>query len=128
MHLMDTSFWTMQKILCYSVLYNCSCDHSRGKDTLANQKQKSITCCCSGLCNFPELSQPPSMFRWGREKKGKKGLLLHWCICFNPLHPNISMHILDTVIYTFCKVLKRRICFIIKGLFSWWSFYLFSWP
>ena len=58
----------------------------------------------------------------------KKGLLLYWCICFNLLHPNISMHILDAVIDTFCKVLTRRICFIIKSLFSWWSFSLFSWP
>ena len=27
---------------------------------------------------------------------------------FNPLHPNISMHILHTFIYTFTKVLTRR--------------------
>ena len=29
----------------------------------------------------------------------------------NPLHPNISLHILYTVLYTFPKVLTRRICF-----------------
>ena len=29
-----------------------------------------------------------------------------------PLHPNISMHILHTDLYTFLKVLNRRICFI----------------
>ena len=28
----------------------------------------------------------------------------------NPLHPNISMHILCTVLYTFTKVQTRRIC------------------
>ena len=28
----------------------------------------------------------------------------------NPLHPNISMHILHTVLYTFPKLLTRRIC------------------
>ena len=28
----------------------------------------------------------------------------------NPLHPNISMHILHTILYTFPKVLTRRIC------------------
>ena len=28
----------------------------------------------------------------------------------NPLHPNISIHILQTVVYTFSKVLMRRIC------------------
>ena len=34
-------------------------------------------------------------------------------IYFNlPLHPNISVHILHTVLYTFPKVLMRRICFI----------------
>ena len=26
----------------------------------------------------------------------------------NPLHPNISMHILHTILYTFLKVLKRE--------------------
>ena len=36
------------------------------------------------------------------------------CVCrLNPLHPNISMHILHTVLYTFPKVLTRRICLII---------------
>ena len=29
----------------------------------------------------------------------------------NPLHPNISMHILYTALYTFPKVLAKRICF-----------------
>ena len=33
----------------------------------------------------------------------------------NPLHPNISMHILHTVLYTFLKVLTRRICLTIKA-------------
>ena len=31
---------------------------------------------------------------------------------FNPLHPNISMHILHTVLYTFPDVLTRRIYLI----------------
>ena len=35
---------------------------------------------------------------------------------FNPLHPNISMHILHTFIYTFLKVLTRRICLAIGSL------------
>ena len=34
---------------------------------------------------------------------------------FNPLHPNISMHILHTVLYTFPDVLAGRICFTIKN-------------
>ena len=38
---------------------------------------------------------------------------------FNPLHPNISMHILHTVLYTFPKVLRRRICLTIRTFFSW---------
>ena len=33
----------------------------------------------------------------------------------NPLHPNISMHILHTVLYTFLKGLKRRICLTVKS-------------
>ena len=35
---------------------------------------------------------------------------------FNPLHPNISMHILHTVLYTFPKVLTRRIYLTNKSL------------
>ena len=49
-------------------------------------------------------------------------------VIFNPLHPNISMHILHTVLLTVPKMLIRRICFSIKSFFSWWSFPLFSWP
>ena len=37
----------------------------------------------------------------------------------NPLRPDISMHILHTVHYTFHKLLPRRICIVIKGFFSW---------
>ena len=46
----------------------------------------------------------------------------------NPLHPNISMHILHTVLYKFPKVLTRRICIKIKSFLSWWLFALFLWP
>ena len=35
---------------------------------------------------------------------------------FNPLHPNISMYILHTVLYTFPKVLTGRICLINQEL------------
>ena len=45
---------------------------------------------------------------------------------FNPLHPNISMHILPTVLYTFPKRLTRRISLTIKSCFSWWSSSLLS--
>ena len=33
----------------------------------------------------------------------------------NPLHQNISMHILHTVLHTFPDVLARRICLTIKS-------------
>ena len=33
----------------------------------------------------------------------------------NPLHPNISMQFLHTVLYTFPKMLTRRRCLIIKS-------------
>ena len=41
------------------------------------------------------------------------------CPDINPFHPNISLHILLTVLYTFPKVLTRRICLIIKRFPSW---------
>ena len=49
-----------------------------------------------------------------------------WTI--NPLHIDISMLILHTVLHTFLKVLTRRIYITIKGFFSWRSFPLFSLP
>ena len=54
----------------------------------------------------------------------------HLLLCptvFNSLHPNISIHILRTVLCTFTKVLTRRICLTIKHFFTWGSFLLFSW-
>ena len=38
----------------------------------------------------------------------------------------LYMHILYTVLYTFPKVLTRRICSTIKRFLSWQSFLLFS--
>ena len=35
---------------------------------------------------------------------------LLFCDPVNPLHPNISIHILYTLLYTFLLVLTRRIC------------------
>ena len=46
----------------------------------------------------------------------------------NPLHPDISMHILPTVLYIFPKMLSRRICLTIKSFFSQQSFSLFLIP
>ena len=44
----------------------------------------------------------------------------------NPLHPNISMHILHTVLNTFPYVLAGRICLTIKRFFSLFLLPLFS--
>ena len=57
-----------------------------------------------------------------------KGLRNNNHFILNPLHPNISMYILHTVLYIFPNVLTRRICLAIKSFFSWWSFCLFLWP
>ena len=37
----------------------------------------------------------------------------------NPLHSKISMQTLHTTLYTFPKVLTRRICLTIKSFLSW---------
>ena len=61
------------------------------------------------------------------EQRLNSSLLYQWR-WVNPLHPNISMHILHTVCSTFPKVLTRRNCWTIKGFFSQWLFPVFSWP
>ena len=38
---------------------------------------------------------------------------------FNPLHPNISMHILHTILYKFLEELTSRICLKIESFTSW---------
>ena len=63
--------------------------------------------------------------RWSSIKPNQK---LRGSSFLNSLHPNISMHILHTVLYTFPKVLTRRICLLIKSFFHWWPFPLLSWP
>ena len=40
----------------------------------------------------------------------KKSVKRRYVSYINPLHPNISMHIIHTVPYAFLKVLTRRIC------------------
>ena len=45
---------------------------------------------------------------------------------FNPLHPNISMQVLHTVLSTFPLVLTRRICKPIKSFLNLWSLILYS--
>ena len=51
---------------------------------------------------------------------------LHVLWTLNPSHPDISMHILHTVLFTFPNVMKRRICLTIKRFFSRLSSPLFS--
>ena len=41
------------------------------------------------------------------------------------MHPNITMHILHTVLNTFPKVLTRRICLTIISFYHWWLFPFF---
>ena len=50
------------------------------------------------------------------------------CVRIKPLHPEISIHILHTVLSAFWEVLTRRICFTVKSFFCRWPFSLFSWP
>ena len=50
------------------------------------------------------------------------------CVRIKPLHPEISIHILHTVLSAFWKVLTRRICLKVKSFFCRWPFSLFSWP
>ena len=45
---------------------------------------------------------------------------------FNSLHPNINMHILHTVLYTFLKARTRRICLTVAGFCNCGSFPQFS--
>ena len=37
----------------------------------------------------------------------------------SPLHPNISMYIIQTDLYIIPKVLTKRICLTIKSFFYW---------
>ena len=46
----------------------------------------------------------------------------------NPLHLNISMCFLPTVLYTFPSILTMGICWKIKSFFVWISFPLLPWP
>ena len=42
-----------------------------------------------------------------------------WQQYLNNIHPNISMYILQTALYTLAEVLTRRVCFTIKSSFRW---------
>ena len=51
-----------------------------------------------------------------KKKIGARGLSIDWSTwgTITPLTPNISMHILHTVLNTFPKVHPRRICQTVK--------------
>lgn len=53
--------------------------------------------------------------------------IFHTITCINPLHPDISTHIIHTVFHTFPWTQIRRISLIIKGCICW-EFPLFSLP
>ena len=46
----------------------------------------------------------------------------------NPAHPNITLHILYNVFYTFLNLPTKKNCLKIRSVFSWWSYPLFSLP
>ena len=59
----------------------------------------------------PNLGQLPSLVKKIIQEKVKT-YVQSWF--FNPSHPNLSMHILYTVLYSFPQALTRRICLTIK--------------
>ena len=78
---------------------------------------------------FSKLALWICLFFWVLSTLKQSTLLKMWSWPqhFNLLQSEISMHILQTVFYTFRQVLTRRICLMIKSFFRWWSFSLFSW-
>ena len=66
---------------------------------------------CLTLVYASELDYEQSLlFGEVRRAIQKKSVKRRHVSYINPLHPNISMHIIHTVLYAFLKVLTRRIC------------------
>ena len=66
---------------------------------------------CLTLIYASELDYEQSLlFGEVRRAIQKKSVKKRYVSYINPLHPNISMHIIHTVLYAFLKVLTRRIC------------------
>ena len=81
-------------------------------------------------CDPPRVLRylPPLPERWIRTGPLFPYLKhLRLWLYLNPIHPNISMHILHTFLYIFTEVMTRRICQTIKSFLSCWSFPLISW-
>ena len=77
------------------------------------------TCICSTCKRKLNIQYEYWLYNW-------RGQTVVDCV-INPLHPNFSMYILHTVLYTFPKVLTRRIWLTIRSFLGWWSFHLFLW-
>ena len=60
----------------------------------------------------------PLITHQGHENKGNDHQLKKLLMIVSPLLANISMHILPSVLYTFPKVLTRRICLTTKKMRS----------
>ena len=79
------------------------------------EKKLSIETCM----NMHNMCQDNLCFKWSCQTLYTNEQIDYiWITSPNPLHPNISMHILLTVLYTFSKVLARRICLTIKRFFN----------
>ena len=110
-----------------------------GSSDFCNQNHKGSNLCflaCSdhwfsGLIpanKNKNIKQIKIMVEWNQTKnysnkhKKKPWPRMSPSICMycllTPQHPNIRMHILHTVLYTFSRVLKMRICFTIKSFLS----------
>ena len=81
--------------------------------------------CTHGLCHTYCCCTLP-LSKWSGGHPTSRQKCCHKSLY--PLHPNISMPILHSVLYTFPTVLTRRICLKIKSFLSWWWFCLFLWP
>ena len=84
------------------------CDALNLRGTLNLKKKRGSCCICDTLPNSPFKLPLFSLGDKGRSR-----------CCMKPLHPNIRVPILHTVLCTFTKVLTRRICRTIKSFFSW---------
>ena len=90
---------------CCEVLYAwVTCTHARESAFCLESLFQSL------LLELTELS--------GARRPHVSGALKEIGIFFNPLHPNISAHILHTALYSFPKGLTRRIGLTIKRFFS----------
>ena len=124
-------FWRKEEIISWNPSPYCTHGHNKIVSCHQNRSQlcSGNTCRKYGAINNTtweySLTHLIYMYMW-KSTHGSGVSYEHPMI--NPLLINISMHFLHTVLYTFPKVLIRRICSTIKSFFGWWSFPLLSWP